>query len=106
MLYYFAVALAFLSSALGYRIDSGSAAYRPLNPAPLRVVGGLAAILSWVLFVYGFWIAWYAPFAALGAGLVLYTLWAGGFFRLIEPPLFAMVSGVVSIILSVFVLLG
>jgi len=97
MLYYVAFGLAMVSATVGQRCEQ-TRADLPMNPGLLRVVSGLAGILATVLFVYGFWIAWYAPLIAIGCGLALTAAWAM-IGQSNQSPLFSIVTGAASAVL-------
>ena len=100
MLYYVAFGLAMSSADVGARCEHRRADM-PMNPNLLRAISGLAGIVATVLFVYGFWLAWYAPFIALGVGLAFTVVWHGFLGRPIAAPLFSIVTGLMSAALSV-----
>lgn len=104
ILYVVAFVLLGISASIGHRIDSGYAVNRPMNPRPLQVVSGMAAILGAVLFIVGFFkFAWWLPiigvaaFATLGAALMITAA------RAIPAPFIGLSSGLAGGVLFLIV---
>lgn len=104
MLYYFAFGLAVVSAIVGHNAEFGSRADLPMKPALLRAVSGLASWAASVLFVFGFWISWFAPFLAFAIAIAFYALWQILLHRVMGAPLFSILTGAVGTILTPFVL--
>lgn len=105
LIYLICLVLLGAASIIGQRIDQGPRFSRPGNPAPLKIMSGLAGIVSLGLLIWGFFaFSWWLPLVGMLAVAIVGGIIAGLILRKDFAPLGGIAVSVIGLVLAGIVL--
>jgi|SRR5690606_10718058 hypothetical protein len=107
LIYLICLVLLGAASIIGQRIDQGPRFNQPLNPAPLKILSGLAGIVSLGLLIWGFFaFSWWLPLVGMLAVAIVGGIVAGLILRKGFAPLGGIAMSIIGLVLAGVVLYG